>query len=87
MLYATPCSDIRAAFLILLSFSVVEARIRRSGIFEDGIANWLTGTGAAGRQADVAIRDDRIVEVYVDPELGRRAMLPLQRMLDFKKTL
>ena len=26
-------------------------------------------------------------EVFVDPELGRRAMLPLQRMLDFKKTL
>jgi len=26
-------------------------------------------------------------EVFVDPELGRRAMLPLQRMLDFRKTL
>jgi quinolinate synthase len=26
-------------------------------------------------------------EVFVEPELGRRAMLPLQRMLDFKKTL
>jgi quinolinate synthase len=26
-------------------------------------------------------------EVFVDPELGRRAMLPLQRMLDFKKSL
>ena len=24
-------------------------------------------------------------EVFVDPELGRRAMLPLQRMLDFRK--
>jgi quinolinate synthase len=24
-------------------------------------------------------------EIFVDPELGRRAMLPLQRMLDFKK--
>jgi len=24
-------------------------------------------------------------EVFVDPELGKRAMLPLQRMLDFKK--
>jgi quinolinate synthase len=26
-------------------------------------------------------------EVFVDPDLGRRAMLPLQRMLDFKKSL
>jgi len=26
-------------------------------------------------------------EVFVDPELGRRAMLPLQRMLDFKKAI
>jgi quinolinate synthase len=26
-------------------------------------------------------------EVFVDAELGRRAMLPLQRMLDFRKTL
>lgn len=26
-------------------------------------------------------------EVFVDPELGKQAMLPLQRMLDFKKTL
>jgi quinolinate synthase len=26
-------------------------------------------------------------EVFVDPALGRRAMLPLQRMLDFRKTL
>jgi quinolinate synthase len=26
-------------------------------------------------------------EVFVDPELAKRAMLPLQRMLDFKKTL
>jgi len=25
-------------------------------------------------------------EVFVDPELGKRAMLPLQRMLDFKKS-
>jgi quinolinate synthase len=24
-------------------------------------------------------------EVLVDPEIGRRAMIPLQRMLDFKK--
>jgi quinolinate synthase len=23
-------------------------------------------------------------EIHVDPELGRRAMIPLQRMLDFK---
>ena len=35
--------------------------------------------------AAVFERDDN--EVFVDPELGRRAMLPLQRMLDFKKTL
>ena len=26
-------------------------------------------------------------EVFVDPELGKQAMLPLQRMLDFKKSL
>jgi len=26
-------------------------------------------------------------EVFVDPELGKQAMLPLQRMLDFKRTL
>ena len=26
-------------------------------------------------------------EVFVDPELGKRAMLPLQRMLDFKKEM
>ena len=24
-------------------------------------------------------------EIHVDPELGKRAMIPLQRMLDFKK--
>jgi quinolinate synthase len=24
-------------------------------------------------------------EIHVDPELGRLAMIPLQRMLDFKK--
>jgi quinolinate synthase len=24
-------------------------------------------------------------EIHVDPELGRKAMIPLQRMLDFKK--
>jgi quinolinate synthase len=35
--------------------------------------------------ATVFERDDN--EVFVDPELGRRAMLPLQRMLDFKQTL
>jgi quinolinate synthase len=35
--------------------------------------------------ADVFNRDDN--EVFVDPELGRRAMLPLKRMLDFKKRL
>jgi quinolinate synthase len=35
--------------------------------------------------ATVFERDDN--EVFVDPELGRRAMRPLQRMLDFKKTL
>jgi quinolinate synthase len=35
--------------------------------------------------ATVFERDDN--EVFVDPELGNRAMLPLQRMLDFKKTL
>ncbi len=34
--------------------------------------------------AQVFDRDDN--EVLVDPELGKRAMLPLQRMLDFKKT-
>ena len=26
-------------------------------------------------------------EVHVDPELGRKAMVPLQRMLDFRKSL
>jgi quinolinate synthase len=26
-------------------------------------------------------------EVFVDPALGRRALLPLQRMLDFRRTL
>jgi quinolinate synthase len=35
--------------------------------------------------ATVFERDDN--EVFVDPELGRRAMVPLQRMLDFKKNL
>jgi quinolinate synthase len=35
--------------------------------------------------AEVFDRDDN--EVFVDPALGRRAMLPLQRMLDFKKSL
>jgi quinolinate synthase len=35
--------------------------------------------------AAVFEREDN--EVFVDPELGRRAMLPLQRMLDFKKSL
>ena len=35
--------------------------------------------------ARVFDRDDN--EVFVEPELGRRAMLPLQRMLDFKKGL
>ena len=25
-------------------------------------------------------------EIHVDPELARRAMIPLQRMLDFKKS-
>jgi len=35
--------------------------------------------------AQVFDRDDN--EVFVDPELGRRAMLPLQRMLDFKKKM
>ena len=35
--------------------------------------------------ATVFERDDN--EVFVDPDLCRRAMLPLQRMLDFKKTL
>ncbi len=34
--------------------------------------------------ARVFERDDN--EILVDPELGRRAMLPLQRMLDFKKS-
>jgi quinolinate synthase len=29
-------------------------------------------------------RDDN--EVFVDPDLGQRAMVPLQRMLDFKKS-
>ena len=33
--------------------------------------------------AAVFDRDDN--EVFVDPELGRLAMIPLQRMLDFKK--
>jgi len=35
--------------------------------------------------AQVFDRDDN--EVFVDPELGKRAMLPLQRMLDFKQKL
>jgi quinolinate synthase len=35
--------------------------------------------------AQVFDRDDN--EVFVDPELGRKAMIPLQRMLDFKKTM
>jgi len=35
--------------------------------------------------AQVFDRSDN--EVFVDPDLGRRAMLPLQRMLDFKKSL
>jgi quinolinate synthase len=35
--------------------------------------------------ATVFERNDN--EVFVDPGLCRRAMLPLQRMLDFKKTL
>jgi quinolinate synthase len=35
--------------------------------------------------AEVFERDDN--EVFVDEQLGKRAMLPLQRMLDFKKRL
>lgn len=35
--------------------------------------------------AQVFDRDDN--EVFVDPDLGKRAMLPLQRMLDFKQKL
>ena len=35
--------------------------------------------------ASVFDRDDN--EVFVDPELGRRAMVPLQRMLDFQKSM
>jgi quinolinate synthase len=35
--------------------------------------------------ATVFDRDDN--EVYVDPELGRRAMVPLQRMLDFQRSM
>ena len=35
--------------------------------------------------AEVFDRDGN--EVFVDPELGKRAMLPLQRMLDFKRSL
>ena len=35
--------------------------------------------------AEVFDRDDN--EVFVDPALGRRAMLPLQRMLDFKRQM
>ena len=35
--------------------------------------------------AQVFDRDDN--EVFVDPDLGRQAMIPLQRMLDFKKTM
>jgi quinolinate synthase len=31
-----------------------------------------------------AVFDQDDNEVFVDPELGKRAMLPLQRMLDFK---
>ena len=32
-----------------------------------------------------AVFDQDDNEVFVDPELGKRAMLPLQRMLDFKR--
>ena len=35
--------------------------------------------------AEVFDRDDN--EVFVDPDLARRAMIPLQRMIDFKKAL
>jgi len=35
--------------------------------------------------AEVFDRDDN--EVFVDPDLARRAMMPLQRMIDFKKSL
>ena len=35
--------------------------------------------------AEVFDRDDN--EVFVDADLGRKAMVPLQRMLDFKKTI
>ena len=33
------------------------------------------------------LRDDRVMaenEIWVDPEIGERAMVPLNRMLDFK---
>jgi quinolinate synthase len=35
--------------------------------------------------AEVFDRDDN--EVFVDADLARRAMIPLQRMIDFKKAL
>jgi quinolinate synthase len=35
--------------------------------------------------AEVFDRNDN--EVFVDPDLARRAMIPLQRMIDFKKAL
>ena len=35
--------------------------------------------------AQVFERDDN--EIFVDPELGRRAMVPLRRMLDFAAEL
>jgi quinolinate synthase len=38
-------------------------------------------------EALAAVFDQDDNEVFVDPELGKRAMLPLQRMLDFKKSL
>jgi len=38
-------------------------------------------------EALAAVFDQDDNEVFVDPELGKRAMLPLQRMLDFKRSL
>lgn len=39
------------------------------------------------KQLAVTLEDDRLLaanEIQVDPEIGRRAMIPLQRMLDFR---
>jgi quinolinate synthase len=39
------------------------------------------------KQLALTLRDEEVMaanEIHVDPEIGRQAMIPLQRMLDFK---